>query len=710
MSSAQSSERPRRGGVRIPPAELVKSLATGMTGELVPLVTEALRAEHDELRRLLHGDSPPADGLDDIANLNVLAGQIAACERRWRERFGRALRDWPDPPAALEGDGFDLMSDDDLQAQLIAHPMAETLERRHGDILATIEKRLWSLAATMGGQVRPDNPFSPRHVAESFVHTFRVADTGQRLQAALLARCERLAAERLAQAYERCNRQLADAGFAPADVSDYATLAAAVMGSPDWATEGLWDGGGGTVAGNPRGRNAGGAAPGAPRSTSRGDALRHAARALRERLGGRPEGGRPLRDEEFRAVLSLMQGEPSTPQDTDGRYADALRAGLARVAGNLGIDSDSAVPSEAQADALDLVAALFGELDGHFLSAGAREWLARLVLPYVRLALSEPSLFDPPPLPAMRVLSRLVELWDGNRRATAADAELHDLADAVAGQLAQDQSQDDETVFERALQRLERELEPLRKRAQVSERRAWQAVEGGERLDAARRAADRELQARLDAQPLLPEVGAFLSDEWRQSLAQAWLRAGPASERYTDAVALGDALVRLDADAAHARGALVADRLIALQPRLHACYLACGLDERAATSLFARLVAEFANPDAPRALREFTPLSKSPAMDAGAPGADIVNGLALGQALVQVENGCPVRVLRLVWRSDLTGASLLVNSQGTRELLLSPVDLAARLAEGALVPRPTAGAVEAALRRLSDGLPAPAAD
>src|SRR5690554_7245534 len=81
--------------------------------------------------------------------------------------------------------------------------------------------------------------------------------------------------------------------------------------------------------------------------------------------------------------------------------------------------------------------------------------------------------------------------------------------------------------------------------------------------------------SRLREQPLLAAVAMFLTEQWRQSLAQAWLRAGPESDRYAAAVELGDALVRLDVDASRGSGAAVADRLIALQPRLHACHLAC---------------------------------------------------------------------------------------------------------------------------------------
>src|SRR5690606_39765883 len=222
----------------------------------------------------------------------------------------------------------------------------------------------------------------------------------------------------------------------------------------------------------------------------------------------------------------------------------------------------------------------------------------------------EPRLFERPAPPAMELLARLVAWGAANLAGPGHDAQRHGLADAAARELV-DEYHGDAGVFARVLARLEAALEPLERRAAISARRAWQAIEGGERLDAARQAADRELAARLLDRPLLPAVAGFLQDQWRQSLAQAWLRTGPESRRYAEAVALGDALVRLDADAALGEGAAVAGRLIDLQPALQECYLACGLDASGAGTLMAGLVAEFANPDMPRRIHAFDPLAKA---------------------------------------------------------------------------------------------------
>src|SRR5690606_39420589 len=108
---------------------------------------------------------------EDLANLNIIAGDITVYERRWRVRFDGVLRAWPRPAAAGQT-AFSLVSDVELQGQLIGQPVTEALSHRHADILDALEKRLWTLAAAMGAEQRPDNPSSPRELVDTFLETF----------------------------------------------------------------------------------------------------------------------------------------------------------------------------------------------------------------------------------------------------------------------------------------------------------------------------------------------------------------------------------------------------------------------------------------------------------------------------------------------------------------------------------------------------------
>lgn len=687
-----------------PPDRLVEALEAGVAARLVPLLARCVELERAAVARQMHGEAPAHDAADDLANLNIIAGQIVIYERRWRAHFHGSFDAWPHPPRVEVHDAFSLVSDAELQAQLVGQPVIEALERRHADVLDTIDRRLWSLAATMGGKVRPANPFSPQFLVDSFLHAFPPAECGPRLRGALLRHFEHLAGECLADVYAWCNRQLADSGCALAGAGDYATFAATMAGEGTSDVARGWD------------RDAqGGQLHGHPPATRpvrgdpvRGNVLRDRVRARRQARAGGTTGVRHMRPEEFLAVLSLLQGEQLPEAAPGSGYARLIRQGLDRVAAGLGIDSASAVPSPGQEDGIELVGGLFDHLAAHHhLSARARSWLGGLVLPYLRLALADAGLFEQTPQPVpMRLLSLLVESWDGNDGPTGTqEAALHDLADRAAREVV-DAYHGDEHIFERVLAELEDALEPLRRRAAVSERRAWQALEGSERLEAARGEADRALAVRMQ-EPLLPAVADFLDGYWRQGLVQAWLRGGPGSDRYRAALELGDAIVQLDRAAATAQGAQVATRLLDLQQRLQDGYAAVGLDAAAAGVKVAELVSELAQPDTPRRVHGFTPLAQADAAVAAAAPAAVTDGLEPGRTLLYTEAGRPARVLRLAWRSTLTGTVLLVGRQGTRELLLSPTEMDRMLAEQRLRPRPVEGPVEAALRHMEAVLTRP---
>src|SRR3546814_18035037 len=62
------------------------------------------------------------------------------------------------------------------------------------------------------------------------------------------------------------------------------------------------------------------------------------------------------------------------------------------------------------------------------------------------------------------------------------------------------------------------------------------------------------LASRVADRPLTEAIAQFLDGQWRHYLTQTWLRDGADSARHRAAIALGDAMVQVDTDAAHARG------------------------------------------------------------------------------------------------------------------------------------------------------------
>lgn len=697
-----------RGVVPSSPSQFVDALKRGFTARLLPLLADAQAAAEANLRRRMAAEQA-ADNLgDQLTNLTLLRRDASRYERRWQDRIGDPFVNWPRRTArAARLDAYALVSDDELQAQLIGQPVIEALERRFGDVLDIIDSRLWSLAANLGGESRPGNPFAPRALIEGLLATFPIAECDVELRLALLRQYERLAGDRLGEVYTWINTQLADAGYAMSGTGDYATMIAQPAGG---AAEGvdrtaLWSHDNAlrpTESSWRKTRAQEGDAPDA----ARGRLLRQRMRAMREAAAEHAQAGaaarREFSDKEFLSVLSLQQGNetPARAAAVTGAIGRHLREALVQGAAGLGMSGDTSAPSAAQEDAIDLVGALFDGLRTRStLSPEADIRMARLAWPYLRLALDDPYLFDEPDHPAIKVLSALVSLWDGNAGTGEQDAELHALANEVADDVANDYH-GNTGAFDRALAALESRQEPMRKRAEIAERRAWQSILGRERLQAARADADAQLAQRLQDRVLLASVAEFLNDQWRQSLVHAWLREGTGSDRYCDALAVGDAIIAVDEDAAHARGRAVAEGLLALEQPLRDCYVACGLDESGANTLLAALVSEVAQPDAKRIPPEFTPLAGEPVQTPQ--DADAAPGLVPGQTVLRHAPGAAAQWLRVAWISPVSGRHLLVNRQGTREALMSAAEIVAGIDSGELSPRSVLAPAEAVLLDLAD--------
>ena len=695
-SSSGDSNPARNPRPATTPARQLEALELGFRARLQPLLAESQARAEVELRREV-ADAPSAGASEALTNLVVLRQEALRHERDWQQRLGQAFAGWPRQVVASRLEGYALVSEGELHSQLIGQPAIEALERRFTDVLGVIEGRLWSLSAGLGGHGRPSNPFSPRIVVDAFLDTFNTGECDPALRQVLLRHYERLCGAHLGNAYAWINAEMAEAGHA----MDGGSAGASLLSQPVHGGGDAWPG---HDALQPRAsswRDRG--ADQAPADAVRGNRIRARVRALRPPVDGLAA-RRDFSDKEFVSVLSLVQGSetPPRPLAVPGSIGAYLRDALLAGAEDLGMPREFSAPSAAQDDAIDAIGGLFDGLRaGALLSPGAQARLARLAWPYLRLALEDPYLFDDPAHPATQLLSGLVQAWDANPAALGDEGELHALADRIADAVA-NEYHGDAVAFVRAFDALQAAREPLLRRAAIGERRAWQAILGGERLQAARSEADALLADRLRARRVLPSVAAFLSDAWRQSLAHAWLREGPGSPRFAEAVAVGDDLLRIDADAAAANGAAVAEGLIAIAPQLRACHAACGLDESAANGMLARLVAEVAHPDTERVHGEFTPLARAESASAAPRDANTHDLPEVGQVLLWKPDATSAPTwLRLAWTSPLSGRHLLVTRQGARHGLLSSDEMADARASGRLVARPLADPVDAVLRALA---------
>ncbi|MGY0634241.1 DUF1631 family protein [Luteimonas sp. A478] len=442
--------------------------------------------------------------------------------------------------------------------------------------------------------------------------------------------------------------------------------------------------------------------------------------------------GQVLDAEDMLSVASLLQGEDPAPYarvlagEDKRALADVIRAEILGGVRQLGLDPSTTRFAADEEDAIDLVGILFQSLcEANDLLRRAQSMYGRLVVPYVKVALTDDSMFNRRSHPARRLLDALTEACDGNTGQSPQDRETLDRAEHAVDRVVEEY-RDDQAIFELAASELRDQLDQQRRRSGVAEKRVAEAIHGRERLQAARSNADSLVASRLARRPLTRPIAHFIDEHWRHYLTQTWLRDGADSERHRRAIGLGDAMVQVDADAAQVRGSAVAAQLLALQAPLGECYTSCGLDANAARDAVARIISALAMPDTPRSVHEphGDALDETGEEEAGIPlrlagGLDSLEHdpaiaarmrrLRVGQGLRLVDRHGRESAARIAWISPLTSRFLIVNRRGVRQMVVSPEELAVLVANGRVVVRSVDAPFDEAMKQLWQRLNQPPA-
>lgn len=419
------------------------------------------------------------------------------------------------------------------------------------------------------------------------------------------------------------------------------------------------------------------------------------------RAGG-ADARRELRLQEVVSVASLLQrdGARNFEAALAGKCGlhQAIREELAEGARRLGLDPAETRLDPHQEDAVDLTGLLFESLlRGHAMPGEARRLFARLVMSYVKVALTDDNLFVQGDHPARRLLDALALGCEGNEGAAPQDRELLDGAGRVVDRVVA-QYNEDLAIFELCAQEMESLLEQQRRRAEIAERRSAETAHGRERLARAREVAAAALAERISGRTLTPTIAHFLERHWQHHLVQVVLRDGEDSERLPRVLAMADDLVALDEAAARCAGREVASRVLALHPALVEALASSGLDEQVAGEWMAGLARTVAFPDVPREAR--VPPAQSTEDGDEAPVLRVVGGHAqldfdpaVAERMRALQPGDWMRFtdergrevpVKVAWISPLSGRLLLVNRRGVKQLVASPEQLAALVRSGHL--------------------------
>ena len=699
--------------------EEIKRLAVEQLGA-VPAGLYAPIAE------MLHESSmrsglPGGRRLDEQALL-LMRQHSATYTMRFRQLIAQGFDDFRALRIRHAGDlPLGLVAENQLQFHLAGQRLAEAIEQRYAKPLEQMTQSLELLSVALDVP-QASNPIGANRLAAAFIETFRDVNMPDTLQPLVFRQYEQELARVLGDLYNRATALLASCGYGAAPTAPKKPLPP----QPRFDAE------------VPRYDPSNELVPTIQRPPRTDPAAAAALQDLRRQLHAwrtslAPGDGTPgpqqrlaprreMRNDEVVTITSLLQPEPPDAYARalagTGVLADAIRDHLVDGARRLGLNPDQTRLSTDQEDAIDLVALMFESLfKSYALLERARRLYARLVLPYVKAAMLDTSLFVQREHPARKLLDAITEACEGNAAATPQDRELLERAAAVSQRVVADFNQD-LAVFTLAHAELEDLLAQQRKRVELQEARAAKATFGRERLGEARERADQVLEPLFEA-PLAPEVGDFLAGSWRHHVVQTLLREGADAGRQADVVSLGAALAEADRISRSGRGAELADRLLALEPAITECLVSSGLDHNAAMQGFTTLVRALAFPDTPR---EVHPMPPAAASDAGPEDATL--WLAGGTATIDHDPELAARMRRLLpgdwlrlmdpngeslaakvaWISPLTSRFLLVNRRGMRVLVASAEELAALAQAGRLVVGAESTPCDEAMRQVRNRL------
>jgi hypothetical protein len=717
---------------------------------------------------------------DDRIAIRLLNQRALELANRYRESLETAFDHWrnPRPRAVVDNKGLSLMSEAQLEVHLSGQQIVELLEHQLMHPLHVMHQRLDSLATALGlpRQAPETNPLRPDVPVTALVKLFNEDDLTPELRRLIFLQLEKRLSKVLEELYTKINTAL-EHGFSPRDMpmapSGPDTAPSAAGWSPDGglvegrgpqqggfqqgsfqqgnhqqgnhqqgnyqqgnyqqggqagygqAPDMPWGFGGPTIAGG------GMLAEGSGRSLRYREDVHQQLRAWRQTVlrpgsmmpsASAVAGVRVLAPQELLGIAAMLQGDDPAPYvralaGDDARPLSAvIRDQIVSGSRQLGYDPTQTRFSELDEDAIDLVGILLQTLArSHASLQRSRTLYGRLVAPYLKLALSDDSLFDQRTHPGRKLLEALSEACDGNIGDSPQDQQTLTHAELAVGRVVEEY-RDDKAIFELAASELRDHLDQQKRMREVAEQRAADAVSGRERLQHARRAVDELLGSRLGQRALTAGIAEFLTSHWRHHLVQTWLREGPSSAQYLSAVSVGESLIQIDADAARAEGAKVADKILELQGPLGRCYASCGLDAVAARDSLAKIVTALAFPDQPRALHP-VPMEESAAEVSDAAnwgGLKVVGGtdnldydlsiaarmrrLRVGQSLHLIEDDGRESAARIAWVSPLTSRFLIVNRRGMRKLVVSPEELAALVGKGRVSLRSSEAPFDEALR------------
>lgn len=433
----------------------------------------------------------------------------------------------PSGPVELQ-----LVEDSDLEERLALGAMISPADHAQGQALNALRQR-WALVCGGRSAEGMDVPCSPTRIAEAFGEAVSAEEAiALQVRIVLYKHFERHVMAKLGHLYGKLNEALASAGVLPAlsspplpsqerlalpsvagpaaslqeDAGEppSASLAPVGMGWAEFrrrlavpegsSSEQDW---GSTVSPSPRRAWVGGGM-----SAASLEDLSEALVALRELQG----------------LLGAISAAGVAPTQLKEQLLEKLgqQEGKNRSLGE----------HEAAIDAIGLV--FDHVLNDPTLPAPVQALLARLQVPFIRVAIADPHLLESPDQPARRLLDALGEAGKAWGPEADGGPELWQHMESAVTTV-HDHFHENPAVFEEQLSWFETQRAAVKKRSQAVEHRSEQVAQSRDKMTAAQAFVAKELVARTAGRPLPEWLRTLLLRHWQARMVMVVLREGEGS-------------------------------------------------------------------------------------------------------------------------------------------------------------------------------------
>lgn len=718
--------------------QLIEKLCEHALPRLTGALGSVLGRVDDALFDFMQHAGQREDSTRYIDAMRVLRLRRENIERRFQADLGGAFAallrgdtvcaDWA--VANPDNSELSLVSEEELEVQLAAKQLAESLGADHGQVVAQLNQRIGWLA----GGIELDantNPIGPGHVAAAIHAATQNCEVPLHVKLILFKLCERELGTGLEDAYHGINQWLIGADVLPELPRLRQRFAVRRQPAPKPA--------------------AAEAAPAAPEVVSEAQA-REMFNALHLLLSHYRsvhfgpsimpgEDMRALHAQEMVDVLSLLQTEISpglrTALENPGAsLAQRVKAEVLAGAASLGLDPAQTRLDPLDEDAIDLVGMLFEVLlDEREIAGKARSLVGRLVVPYVKVALLDRKMFLRKTHPARRLLNAIAEACENNHAETPAERALLEKAESIIERLVAEFNEN-LAIFEMLLEEFSAFLDQHRKRVELVERRAAEAQQGRERLEQARERVAAELAERMTGRELPPSLELVLKTYWSHHLLVTSLREGEGSDRYRAGLVAGDALIAC-LDEAHCGMSGLLATLPTLRSELDPVLASSGCVGESAATIVRAVTDELrkiARGDIPAPVPEPAVAAAVPpplhaqselesareepvlrlvsdrdAMDFDPADIERLRDMPLGTWVELSDAEGKRQAVKLAWVSPISSRLMFVNRRGMRMCVASVEELAVLMKQGRLALRPVNSAFERAMHQVLGRLREPAA-